>query len=84
MKINNEEAFAYVGIDDLTFRTLRFMQHDEMQITATRKEYDALMHDMDNNSYSFTVKPSDKRSPKVVGPNGLQILFNVEEERKDT
>jgi hypothetical protein len=80
MKLNDEEAFAYVGIDDLTFRTLRYMQHDEIKVTVTKKEYSSLMHDFNKDAYSFTIKPSDAKIPEVVGPNGLQILFNVEEE----
>tara|TARA_B100000902_G_scaffold396355_1_gene457133 strand:- start:213 stop:467 length:255 start_codon:yes stop_codon:yes gene_type:complete len=84
MRLNDEEAFEYVGIDDLTFRTLRFMQHDELKISVTEKEYKTLMHDMDNNTYSFTINPSNTRASEIVGPNGLQIIFNVKEEGKNT
>lgn len=83
MRLNDEEAFSYVGIDDLTFRTLRYMQYDELKITVTEKEYNTLMHDFNKNAYSFTIKPSDTNASEVVGPNGLQILFNVKEEGKD-
>ena len=76
MTINDKEAFEYEGIDDLTFRSLRYMQHDEMQITLTTKEYNKLMHDLDRDAYSFTIHDS-----KVTGPNGLNIIFNVKEGR---
>ena len=76
MKINNKEAFEYEGIDDLTFRSLRYMQHDEIQITLTTKEHDKLMHDLNRDAYSFTIKGSE-----VTGPNGLNIRFNVKEGR---
>jgi len=76
MTINSEEVFEYEGIDDLTFRSLRYMQHDEMTITLTTKEYRKLMHDLNRDAYSFTVKDS-----KVTGPNNLKVIFNVKEGR---
>jgi hypothetical protein len=76
MTINSDEVFEYEGIDDLTFRSLRYMQHDEMTITLTTKEYRKLMHDLNRDAYSFTIKDS-----KVRGPNGLNIIFNVKERK---
>lgn len=76
MKINSDEVFEYEGIDDLTFRSLRYMQHEEMTITLTTKEYRKLMHDLNRDAYSFTIKDS-----KVTGPNGLNIIFNVKERK---
>lgn len=76
MTINNNETFSYEGIDDLTFRSLKYMQHEEMKITLTTKEYNKLMHDLDRDAYSFTVKDN-----KVTGPNNLKVIFNVKEGR---
>ena len=76
MTINSGEAFKYEGIDDLTFRSLQYMQHDDMTITLTSEEYDKLMHDLDRDAYSFTVTGN-----KVTGPNGLNVIFNVKERR---
>lgn len=76
MTINSEEVFEYEGIDDLTFRSLRYMQHEEMTITLTTKEYRKLMHDLDRDAYSFTVKDNE-----VTGPNNLKVIFNVKEGR---
>lgn len=76
MTINSDEVFEYEGIDDLTFRSLRYMQHDEMTITLTTKEYHKLMHDLDRDAYSFTVKDNE-----VTGPNNLKVTFNVKEGR---
>ena len=76
MTINSDEVFEYEGIDDLTFRSLRYMQHDEMTITLTTKEYRNLMHDLNRDAYSFTIKDS-----KVTGPNGLNIIFNVKKRK---
>lgn len=76
MTINNNETFSYEGIDDLTFRSLKYMQHEEMKITLTTKEYHKLMHDLDRDAYSFTVKDN-----KVTGPNNLKVIFNVKEGR---
>ena len=74
MTINSEEVFEYEGIDDLTFRSLRYMQHDEMTITLTKKEYRKLMHDLNRDAYSFTIKDNE-----VTGPNNLKVIFNVKE-----
>lgn len=76
MTINSEETFKYEGIDDLTFRSLKYMQHDDMTLTLTSEEYKKLMHDLDKDAYSFTVTDN-----KVTGPNGLNVIFNVKERR---
>ena len=76
MTINSDEVFEYEGIDDLTFRSLRYMQHNDMTITLTTKEYRKLMHDLNRDAYSFAIKDST-----VTGPNGLNIIFNVKERK---
>jgi hypothetical protein len=74
MTINDDETFIYEGIDALTFRALRYIQHDEVKITLTTKEYHKLMHDLGKDVYSFTVENNE-----VTGPNNLKVIFNVEE-----
>jgi len=74
MTINDNETFSYEGIDDLTFRSLKYMQHEEMKISLTTEEHKKLMHDLDKDAYSFTVNDS-----KVTGPNNLKVIFNVKE-----
>lgn len=76
MTINDDESFSYEGIDDLTFRSLKYMQNEEMKLTLTRKEYIRLMHDLNRDAYSFTVKDN-----QVTGPNNLKVIFNVKEGR---